>query len=97
MVEQSIADRVKRGLGDVERVTPHGDYYGVQSSSRPGVVHMVTLTHPELEEVCRCEDWRYHFERYGVGRTCRHIAAVTAYEARENARVDGTLDVWSVA
>ena len=63
-------------------MVPHGDYYGVQSSSRADVVHMVTLTHPELGEVCRCEDWQEHFKATGEGRSCRHIFAVTIFEAR---------------
>lgn len=88
MIEQSIEvtsavrNRVARGIGDVGRVTAHGTYYGVRSSSHADVVHMVTLTHPELGEVCRCEDWQEFYHQYQVSRPCRHIYAATLYEAR---------------
>ena len=77
--DSAVAGRVKRGLGLVDKVKRHGDLFIVAGSSGN---YTVNLEHDTIGETCTCPDWKLHFERYGVGRTCKHIAGVTIANAR---------------
>ena len=79
MIENSVAQRVQRGIALVDRVQRHGDLYIVAGN---GGNYTVNLDHDTIGETCTCPDWKVHFERYGVSRTCKHLVAVTVANAR---------------
>ena len=79
LIENSVAQRVKRGLGLVDRVKRHGDLYIVAGNASN---YTVNLDHGTIGETCTCPDWKTHFDRHGVSRTCKHLVAVTISNAR---------------
>lgn len=78
-VEPTVKARVRRGMALVGNVKRHGDLYVVAGNSGN---YTVNLDHGTIGETCTCPDWRMHFERYGIGRTCKHLTAVTIANAR---------------
>ncbi len=79
--DTSVSRRCKRGMELVSegKVTRHGDLWIVHGR---GGNYTVCLDHDTIGETCSCPDWKNHFERYGVGRTCKHLVAVTIANAR---------------
>lgn len=77
--DSAVAGRVKRGLGLVGRVKRCGDLFIVAGTAGN---YTVNLDHGTIGETCTCPDWKMHFDRHGIGRTCKHIAASTVHVAR---------------
>ena len=80
MIEQSVAARVRRGLGLVDRVQAHDDLYVVNGETGN---YTICLTHQTYGETCSCPDWRVNvLERGNLDHRCKHIIAATIYNAR---------------
>lgn len=60
-------------------VTRHGDLYVVRGTRN----YTVCLDHQTYGETCSCPDWKINvLERGNLDHRCKHIVAVTIFEAR---------------